>query len=83
MRPEELTPWQALSRSVQMVMRAAPKELRQLALLNLLTGTGPSGSLFLSKIVIDEASQVLEQGGTNTPTVGTVENIRYSQVRNV
>ncbi|MGB3495025.1 MAG: ABC transporter ATP-binding protein [Elainellaceae cyanobacterium] len=67
MNPKELTSFQALSRSIQMVMRAAPRELRQLALLNLLTGTGPSVSLFLSKVVIDEASKVVEQGGTSTP----------------
>jgi ATP-binding cassette subfamily B protein len=37
-----------------MVGQAAPQELKRLALLNLLTGTGPSISLFLGKIVIDE-----------------------------
>lgn len=67
MKPQELTPMQALRRSVGMVMQAAPTELRNLALLNLLTGTGPSVSLFLGKVVIDEASRVVEQGGTDAP----------------
>lgn len=67
MKPQELTPMQALRRSVGMVMQAAPIELRNLALLNLLTGTGPSVSLFLGKVVIDEASRVVEQGGTDAP----------------
>ncbi|NJL86776.1 MAG: ABC transporter ATP-binding protein [Leptolyngbyaceae cyanobacterium SM1_1_3] len=67
MKPSELTSYQALKRSVGMVFQAAPKELRNLALLNLLTGTGPSVSLFLSKVIIDEASRVVEQGGVSQP----------------
>ncbi|MFE4106189.1 ABC transporter ATP-binding protein [Almyronema epifaneia] len=67
MQPLELTPFQALRRSVGMVFQAAPQELRNLALLNLLTGTGPSISLFLSKVIIDEASRVVEQGGVSNP----------------
>lgn len=59
MKPTELTPMQALRRSLWMVVQAAPKELRNLAILNLITGTGPSVALFLSKIVIDEATQLL------------------------
>ncbi|NJL22634.1 MAG: ABC transporter ATP-binding protein [Leptolyngbyaceae cyanobacterium SM1_3_5] len=55
-------PFQALRRSLRMVMQAAPIELRHLALLNFLTGTGPSISLFLSKLVIDETALLLGQG---------------------
>lgn len=65
MNPKELTPRQALRRSVTMVMQAAPVELRNIALLNLLTGIGPSISLFLGKIVIDEASRLGGQGLDN------------------
>lgn len=50
-----------------MVVQAAPIELRNLAMLNLLTGVGPSLSLWLSKVVIDEVAQAVEQGGTDTP----------------
>jgi ATP-binding cassette, subfamily B, bacterial len=64
MQPPALTPLQALRRSLQMVFQAAPIELRNLALLNLLTGSGPSASLFLGKIIIDEASRLLGQGTT-------------------
>ena len=42
-----------------MVIRAAPQELRNLALLNLVTGTGPSLALLLSKVVIDETTRLL------------------------
>jgi ATP-binding cassette subfamily B protein len=70
-KPKALTPLQALYRSLDMVVRAAPKELRNLALLNLLTGVGPSISLFLSKIVIDEASRLIESG--------TVLNLTWQQ----
>ncbi|WAL58409.1 hypothetical protein [Thermocoleostomius sinensis] len=59
MNPTELTPMQALRRSLWMVIRAAPQELRNLALLNLVTGTGPSLALLLSKVVIDETTRLL------------------------
>ena len=59
MKPTELPPMEALRRSVWMVVEAAPKELRNLAILNLITGAGPSIALFLSKIVIDESTQLL------------------------
>lgn len=59
MKPTELAPMQALRRSLWMVVQAAPKELRNLAILNLITGTGPSVALFLSKVVIDEATRLL------------------------
>lgn len=58
MELKELTPMQALRRSLGMVVQAAPQELRNLAILNLITGTGPSIALFLSKIVIDEATRL-------------------------
>ena len=62
METAELSPMQALRRSLWMVVQAAPKELQNLAILNLITGTGPSVALFLSKIVIDEATQLLGDG---------------------
>ncbi len=67
MQLKQLTPFQALRRSLLMVIQAAPYELRNIALLNLVTGTAPSVSLFLSKVVIDESSRILGQG--------TVENV--------
>ena len=59
MKPPELAPMETLRRSLWMVAQAAPKELRRLTMLNLITGTGPSVALLLSKIVIDEATQLL------------------------
>ncbi|HEY9625728.1 MAG TPA: ABC transporter ATP-binding protein [Coleofasciculaceae cyanobacterium] len=64
MQPQSLTTFQALRRSFWLVVQAAPSELRNLALLNLFTRTGPAASLFLSKIVIDEASRLMGQGVT-------------------
>ncbi|NJR41301.1 MAG: ABC transporter ATP-binding protein [Akkermansiaceae bacterium] len=64
MQPQPLTTFQALRRSLSMVVQAAPLELRNLALLNLFTRMGPAISLFLSKIVIDEASRLMGQGVT-------------------
>jgi ATP-binding cassette subfamily B protein len=65
MQPKELQPMQALQRSLWMVVQAAPIELRNLAILNLITGTGPSVALFLSKIVIDEATRLLGDRSMN------------------
>ncbi|HAZ43292.1 MAG TPA: ABC transporter ATP-binding protein [Cyanobacteria bacterium UBA11369] len=62
MQPKPLTTLQALRRSLEMVIQAAPFELRNIVLVTLAIGTGPSVSLFLSKIVIDEASRLLGQG---------------------
>jgi len=67
MHPQELTPWQSLRRSIRMVAQAAPVELRRLAYINLLTGTGPSVSLLLGKVVIDEVTTVFKQGGVENP----------------
>jgi ATP-binding cassette subfamily B protein len=64
MKPEPLKPVTALRRSLLLVFEAAPQELRNLALLNLMTGTGPSISLFLNKVVIDEAARLLGKGAT-------------------
>lgn len=58
----KLPPVEALRRSVWMVVQAAPSELRNLALINLMTGVGPSLSLWLGKLVIDEASRLLNAG---------------------
>lgn len=67
MTPTVLPPFKTLRRSLAMVVQAAPIELRNLAMLNLLTGAGPSLSLWLSKVVIDEVAQAVKQGGSNTP----------------
>lgn len=67
MHPKPLSSVQALRRSLAMVVQAAPRELRNITLLNLVTGTGPSVSLVFSKIVIDEASRLLAQGGIESP----------------
>lgn len=57
-----LPPVQALRRSLWMVVQAAPLELRNIALLNLLTGVGPSVSLFLGKVIIDQVSGLIKRG---------------------
>ncbi|NJN86442.1 MAG: ABC transporter ATP-binding protein [Leptolyngbyaceae cyanobacterium SL_7_1] len=67
MKPNDLTPFQALRRSLGMVAQAAPIELRNLALLNLVVGTGPSITLFLSKLVIDEVSRLSQTGAIADP----------------
>ncbi|MEB3177446.1 MAG: ABC transporter ATP-binding protein [Nostocaceae cyanobacterium] len=64
MELKQLTTWESLRRSMLMVVQAVPHELRNLAILKLVTGVGPSLSLYLSKVVIDEASRLLTQGVT-------------------
>ncbi|MBV8887394.1 MAG: hypothetical protein JO235_25825, partial [Chroococcidiopsidaceae cyanobacterium CP_BM_RX_35] len=65
MQPIQLTPFQALWRSILMVIQAAPIELRHLVLLNLVGGAGPAAVLFLNKIAIDEVSHLF---GTHETT---------------
>ncbi|MCS6813823.1 MAG: hypothetical protein NZ772_09675 [Cyanobacteria bacterium] len=43
---------QALRRSLWMVLRAAPRELRNLPLMDLVTGSDPSVSLLLSTVLL-------------------------------
>ena len=59
MKPRKLSPAETFRRSLGMVLEAAPQELRRLIFFNLVNGVGPSLSLFLSKIVIDEATILL------------------------
>ncbi|MBD1920026.1 hypothetical protein H6F77_02700 [Microcoleus sp. FACHB-831] len=61
MQPIQLSPFQALRRSVWLVIQAAPRELRSLALLTLISGGGPAVVLFLNKVAIDEVSGLLAQ----------------------
>ena len=45
-----------------MVAKAAPRELSQIAFFNVMTGAGPAVTLYLSKLVIDELSLLVQQG---------------------
>lgn len=74
MTPLPLTPAQALRRSIALVMQAAPRELRHLTGLNLLIGAGPSVSLFLGKVVIDEVTVAASQGGVADPLAYLAHN---------
>ena len=71
MQTVNLTPLQALLKSVLLVAQAAPIELRNLVLLNLVTGASPATLLFFGKVVIDETSLLLKQG-VSTNVVDTV-----------
>ncbi|MFM7424110.1 MAG: ABC transporter ATP-binding protein [Elainella sp.] len=70
---------EALRRSLWMVVQAAPLELRNLALVNLITGVGPSLSLFLGKVVIDEISRLLRQGSLSNSTMAESFNTLLTQ----
>ncbi len=63
---QSLSTFQALRQSLRMVLDAAPRELCHLVLLNLVMGVGPSVSLFLGKVAIDEVARLLLQGTTTT-----------------
>ncbi|HAJ63822.1 MAG TPA: ABC transporter ATP-binding protein, partial [Cyanobacteria bacterium UBA8543] len=71
MQTVNLTPLQALFKSVLLVAQAAPIELRNLVLLNLLTGASPATLLFFGKVVIDQTSLLLKQE-VSTNIVDTV-----------
>ncbi len=67
MQPIQITTFQALRRSLGLIIKAAPIELRNLILLNIIRGAAPSGVLFLDKLIIDEVSRLLLQTKTAQP----------------
>ncbi|MFM9264801.1 ABC transporter ATP-binding protein [Tychonema sp. BBK16] len=67
MQPIQITTFQALRRSLGLIVKAAPIELRNLILLNIIRGVAPSGVLFLDKLIIDEVSRLLLQTKTAQP----------------
>jgi ATP-binding cassette subfamily B protein len=67
MQPLQITTFQALWRSLGLIIKAAPIELRNLILLNIIRGGAPSAVLFLDKLIIDEVSRLLSQTQTAQP----------------
>ena len=67
MQPIQITTFQALRRSLGLIIKAAPIELRNLILLNIIRGAAPSGVLFLDKLIIDEVSRLLSRTQTAQP----------------
>ncbi|MEG4105305.1 ABC transporter ATP-binding protein [Microcoleus sp. S13_C5] len=67
MQPIQITTFQALWRSLGLIIKAAPIELRNLILLNIIRGAAPSSVLFLDKLIIDEVSRLLSQTQTAQP----------------
>ena len=67
MQPIQITTFQALRRSLSLIIKAAPIELRNLIILNIIRGAAPSGVLFLDKLIIDEVSKLLSQTRTAQP----------------
>ncbi|WP_293134011.1 ABC transporter ATP-binding protein [Microcoleus sp. bin38.metabat.b11b12b14.051] len=67
MQPIQITTFQALRRSLGVIIKAAPIELRNLIILNIVRGAAPSGVLFLDKLIIDEVSKLLSQTRTAQP----------------
>jgi ATP-binding cassette subfamily B protein len=50
----------SIYRSLLLVWRAAPGELGRLAVLNLISGSGPAALLLLGKVVIDETARLAQ-----------------------
>jgi ATP-binding cassette subfamily B protein len=67
MQPIRVSSFKAFWRSITMVIQAAPLELRTLTLLTLISGAGPSLTLFLNKMIIDRVSDLLGIGATANP----------------
>ncbi len=67
MQPIQITTFQALRRSLGLIIKAAPIELRNLIFLNIIGGAAPSAVLFLDKLIIDEVSRLLSQTQTAQP----------------
>ncbi|MBD1810723.1 ABC transporter ATP-binding protein/permease [Microcoleus vaginatus DQ-U2] len=67
MQAIQITTFQALWRSLGLIIKAAPIELRNLIILNIISGAAPSAVLFLDKLIIDEVSRLLSQTQTAQP----------------
>ncbi|MEG4942834.1 ABC transporter ATP-binding protein [Microcoleus sp. F4-D5] len=67
MQPIQITTFQSLWRSLGLIIKAAPIELRHLIILNIISGAAPSAVLFLDKLIIDEVSRLLSQTQTAQP----------------
>ncbi|MEG4485613.1 ABC transporter ATP-binding protein [Microcoleus sp. D2_18a_B4] len=67
MQAIQITTFQALWRSLGLIIKAAPIELRHLIILNIISGAAPSAVLFLDKLIIDEVSRLLSQTQTAQP----------------
>ncbi|MEG4851021.1 ABC transporter ATP-binding protein [Microcoleus sp. B5-D4] len=67
MQAIQITTFQALWRSLGLIIKAAPIELRNLIILNIIAGAAPSAVLFLDKLIIDEVSRLLSQTQTAQP----------------
>jgi ATP-binding cassette subfamily B protein len=62
MQPISISLLATFQRSFKMVWQAAPTELRSLIILTLISGAGPAATLFLNKLIIDEAAHLLSHG---------------------
>jgi ATP-binding cassette subfamily B protein len=65
--PSQPSLFQTFRRSLLLVIQSASTELRTLILLTIISGSGPAVSLFLNKIIIDKASQLLGKFTTANP----------------
>ncbi|MDZ8109017.1 MAG: ABC transporter ATP-binding protein [Nostoc sp. DedQUE12a] len=55
----EISPLQAFRRSVATVVQVVPMELRNVAILTLISGASPAIAIWLNKTIIDEITQLL------------------------
>ena len=62
MQPISISLLATFQRGLKMVLQAAPTELRYLIILTLISGAGPAATLFLNKLIIDEAARLLSSG---------------------
>lgn len=67
MKVIQLTTFQAFRRSVVMVLQAAPRELRYVTILTLLTGAIPSIVVWLNKLIIDDITKILSTQTVENP----------------
>ena len=58
---------QSLIRSLKLVIQAAPRELAQIGIFNLIRGAGPSLALYYSKVVIDQVAALAGSDRTANP----------------
>lgn len=57
---KDISLWQTLRRGLGLVVRSAPQEIRNLALINVVTAWGPALALLFSKTIIDQCVAILQ-----------------------
>ncbi len=79
LQPVQISIYQTFKQIIPIVYKAAPFELGSLICLSIITGSGPSASLFFNKIIIDELIQLtINKSSDVVTTLGSEPKLLFS-----